>query len=173
MPNALKHAIINPILKKLGLELLKKNFRPVSNLPFLSKLIEKAAAIQLIDHLSANDLMEIFQSAYQTYHSTETALVRVQNDILLELDNQNIVLLILLDLSAALDTINHKILLERLSTRMEIQGTALSWYESYLSNRTHSVKIGAQYSKPKPLKFGVPQGSVMGPILFTLYTSSL
>ena len=173
MPDTLKHAIINPLLKKLGLELLKANFRPVSNLAFLAKLIERAASSQIIDHMTTNDLTEIFQSAYCMYHSTETALVRVQNDILWELDNQNIVLLILLDLSAAFDTIDHAILLNRLSVRFGIKGTALQWFTSYLSNRTQSVKIERKYSSPQPLKFGIPQGSVMGPILFTMYTSPL
>ena len=173
MPDALKHAIVIPLLKKLGLELIKKNYRPVSNLPFVSKLIEKAVALQLIDHLTANQLMEVFQSAYRTGHSTETALIRVQNDILWELDHQNIVLLVLLDLSAAFDTIDHDLLLERLSVRVGIKGTALQWFTSYLSNRTQSVHIGKESSDPQPLQFGVPQGSVLGPILFTLYTSPL
>ena len=83
MPLSLKKAIINPLLKKLGLELMKKNYRPVSNLAFISKLIEKAVAVQLIEHLKINKLYDKFQSAYRTYYSTETALLRVKNDLLL------------------------------------------------------------------------------------------
>ncbi len=98
------------MLKKLGLELINKNYRPVSNLSFLSKLIEKA--LQLVDHLLNNGLMDKFQSAYTDGHSTKTALLRVQNDILMELDKGKVVMLVLLDLSAALDTIDHEILLK-------------------------------------------------------------
>ncbi len=101
MPSSLKNAIINPLLKKLGLELIKKNYRPVSNLAFISKLIEKAVAFQLIEHLKINNLYDKFQSAYRTFYSTETALLRVKNDILNTMDSRNVTMLLLLDLSAA------------------------------------------------------------------------
>jgi hypothetical protein len=97
VPILLKKAIIKPLLKSLGLELEKKKYRPVSNLSFLSKLIEKAVAAQLIDHLKLNGLYDTFQSAYRQYHSTETALLRVKNDIMKEMDKSNVVLLLLLD----------------------------------------------------------------------------
>ncbi len=170
---SLKKAIINPLLKKLGLELMKKNYRPVSNLAFISKLIEKAVALQLIEHLKLNKLYDKFQSAYRTFYSTETALLRVKNDILNAMDNRNVMLLLLLDLSAAFDTIDHSILLKRLSERCGIKGTCLKWFTSYLSDRTQMVKINDSTSDPINVKFGVPQGSVLGPILFTLYTAPL
>ncbi len=173
MPQALKKAIIKPLLKKLGLELEKKNYRPVSNLAFISKLIEKAVAFQLIDHLKLNNLYDKFQSAYRQFHSTETALVRVKNDVLNAMDNQSITLMLLLDLSAAFDTIDHDILLTRLSERCGIRGTAIKWMKSYLTDRTQIVKINNSNSETKPLKYGVPQGSVLGPILFTIYTAPL
>ncbi len=173
MPLSLKKAIINPLLKKLGLELIKKNYRPVSNLAFISKLIEKAVASQLIEHLKLNKLYDKFQSAYRTFYSTETALLRVKNDILNTMDNRNVMLLLLLDLSAAFDTIDHSILLNRLSQRCGIKGTCLKWFTSYLSNRTQMVKINDAISDSINVKFGVPQGSVLGPILFTLYTAPL
>jgi exonuclease III len=112
MPKDLKMAIIKPLLKKLGLELVRQNYRPVSNLAFVGKLIERIVALQIVDHLQANNLMDIFQSAYRKYHSTETALLRVQNDILMHLDNSDTVILILLDLSAAFDTIDPGILIK-------------------------------------------------------------
>ena len=149
MPESLKTAIITPLLKKLDMELIKKNYRPVSNLPFLSKLIEKAVAIQLIDHLVENKLMDTFQSAYRKFHSTETALLRVQNDILMGMDKGKVAMLLLLDMSAAFDTIDHEIMLKRLSERCGIKGTALKWFSSYLSNRYQSVVIGKSQSKPK------------------------
>jgi hypothetical protein len=173
MPKSLKTAIITPLLKKLGLELVKKNYRPVSNLAFLSKLIERTVAMQLVDHLMENDLMDMFQSAYREGHSTETALLRVQNDILMELDRGNVVLLVLLDLSAAFDTIDHEMLLDRLSTRCGIGGTSLKWFHSYLNDRTQKVNIGSSHSTAEPLKYGVPQGSVLGPLLFSIYNSPL
>ncbi len=115
-----KKAIITPLLKKLGLLLINKNYKSVSNVEFLSKRIERTVATQLVNHLSENNLMNIFQSAYQQSYSTDTALLCVQNYILMEIDNGNVVLLVLLDLSAAFDTIYHEILLNRLSTRWGI-----------------------------------------------------
>ena len=173
MPEELKEAIIKPLLKKLGLELIDKNYRPVSNLSFISKLIERAVALQLIEHLKENDLYDEFQSAYRQFHSTETALLRARNDILMEMDEHKVVLLLLLDLSAAFDTIDHDILLNRLKKRCGITGTVLKWFSSYLTNRKQFVRIGESDSEKRELLYGVPQGSVLGPILFCIYMSPL
>lgn len=113
------------------------------------------------------------QSAYKIAHSTESALIKVQNDILLQLDKQRGVILILLDLSAAFDTIDHQILFDRLATRLGITGTALAWFQSYLSQRSSAVFINNTSSSHSSFTCGVPQGSVLGPIIFTLYTSPL
>ena len=118
--DSLKHAIIKPLLKKMGLELIEKNYRPVSNLTYISKLIERAVAQQLLNHLRENNLWDIYQSAYRMFHSTETALLRVRNDILMNMDKRNVIMLVLLALFAAFDTIDHKILLRRLSERCGI-----------------------------------------------------
>ena len=113
------------------------------------------------------------QAAYRAVNSTETALIRVNNDLLNYIDKKHMAALVLLDLSAAFDTIDHSVLLQRLKNKFGFNGTALLWIESYLSNRTQSVKIG-QFSSPKTvLSFGVPQGSVLGPLLFTLYVSPI
>ncbi len=173
VPLSMKHAIIKPLLKKSGLDLIKNNYRPVSNLPYLSKLIERAVAGQLVEHLKINGLMDVYQSAYKMFNSTETALLKVRNDILMEMDKNHTAMLILLDLSAAFDTIDHKILIHRLEKRCGLKGTALAWFISYLKDRTQSVVINNEQSKPTKLKYGVPQGSVLGPILFTIYTSPL
>ena len=173
MPEELKEAIIKPLLKKIGLELIDKNYRPVSNLSFISKLIERAIAVQLIEHLKENNLYDEFQSAYRQFYSTETALLRARNDILMEMDKQKVVLLLLLDLSAAFDTIDHNILLNRLEKRCGVTGTALKWFASYLSKRKQFVRIGDHDSEKKELSYGVPQGSVLGPILFCIYMSPL
>jgi len=116
---------------------------------------------------------ELMQSAYKQFHSTETALTRVQNDILDALDTHGAAVLVLLDLSAAFDTIDHKILLKRLEEEMGVSGAALAWFASYLSGRTQAVLIDGTKSEKLVLDFGVPQGSVFGPYLFVTYTRPL
>ena len=130
-------------------------------------------AKQLQHYLNCNNLFPVFQSAYRQNHSTETALLKVMNDILLNMNNQCVTLLILLDLSAAFDTVNHDTMLRRLEYSFGIQGKALSWFASYLSGRTQRIMINESLSKPFKLECGLPQGSCLGPLLFTLYTSEL
>ena len=174
MPTSMKQALLSPLLKKQTLNFESfSNFRPISNLKFLSKVIEKVAASRLWDHLRTNDLNEIFQSAYKKYHSCKTALVRVQNDILKAIDNNKCVILLLLDLSDAFDTVDHDILLNRLQSNFGIKGKAQAWFRSYLTDRTHFVKIDGSSSSVHPVSYGVPQGSVLGPLLYLLYTSPL
>ena len=121
----------------------------------------------------AHHLDETFQSAYKNFHSTETALVRVQNDILCAIDNNESVILLLLDLSAAFDTVDHSILLSRLRDRFGVNGTAAAWFESYLTSRTQFVRVNDCRSTQRSLERGVPQGSVLGPLLYLLYTSPI
>lgn len=144
----------------------------MSNLSFISKIVEKIVAIRLKSYLEDNFLFEPFQSAYREYHSVETALLKINNDLLKNLDNGKISALILTDLSAAFDTINHDLLLKRLQLRFGITNTALEWFKSYLTGRCQAVKI-AGLGDFRELKWGVPQGSILGPILFTLYTMPL
>ena len=108
-----------------------------------------------------------------SYHSTETALLKVLNDLLLVADRGEAALLALLDQSAAFDTIDHGILLERIQSRFGMDGTALAWLRSYLSNRIQAVSVAGVTSSPQRLHWGVPQGSVLGPILFILYSSPM
>lgn len=174
VPNKFKESLISPLLKKQSLDPeVLNNYRPVSNLPFVSKVLEKVVASQISSYLDTHGLNEIFQSAYKRHHSTETALLRVQNDILKAIDNNCSVILLMLDLSAAFDTVDHAILLHRLQSHFGITGNALKWFESYLSERHQCVYINGTKSSWHDLLFGVPQGSVLGPILFTLYTSPL
>ena len=123
-----KNALVHPLLKKPGLELVNKNFRPISNLQFTSKLTEKAVAIQLQTHMLNNGLFPEMQSAYREHHSTETALLRVKNDILMNMDMGHVTLSVLLDLSAAFDTVDHDILIHRLQSLLGLRGTALQWF---------------------------------------------
>ena len=172
MPDALKIARITPILKKSGADCEQlKNFRPVSNLKFISELMENCVAVRLNQYLNDNCLLEEFQSAYKIAHSTETALLKIQSDILMSLDNGKAVVLVFLDMSAAFDTVNHKILLSRLSDSFGIKGMALKWFNSYLTNRKQFVAINNAVSSVWDQNVGVPQGSVLGPILYVLYTS--
>ena len=173
VPMELKHAVIKPLLKKLDLELMMKNYRPVSNLPFLGKALEAAVIMQFDKHLNENSLADVKQSAYKKYHSTETLLLKIHNDIMSSLDKGEVVMLVLLDLLAAFDTIDHKILLNRLKNKYGIEGTALRWFESYLQHRTQSVLVNDKQSAKKELKYGVPQGSKLGPVLFNAYIAPL
>ena len=129
--------------------------------------------MQFTEFVLRNHLHEKSQSAYKSFHSVETALLWVLNDLLCAMDSHESVLLILLDLSAAFDTVDHCILLERLSNRFGIRGSALAWFKSYLTGRFQTVCIQGKTSTPKALTCGVPQGSVLGPLLFTAYTAPL
>jgi hypothetical protein len=112
----------------------------------------------------------MYQSAYRRQHSTETALLKVQTDILDALDRGSMVVLIMIDLSAAFDTLDHSILLERFSHSFGIRGEALAWIQSYLTNRSQCVAINGSTSSKCQLQFGVPQGSVLGPKEYCMYT---
>lgn len=171
--HAWKEALVLPSLKKPGLDVAFKNFRPVSNLPYISKLSERAAACQLTQYMTDNDLHSVFQSAYKPNHSTETALLKVKNDILMNMNDQHVTLLVLLDLSAAFDTVHHDILIARLKNDLGIEGDALSWLISYLSDRSQRISINGGTSRKFPIVYGVPQGSCLGPLLFTVYTRKL
>ena len=174
-PSTLKSAIVKPLLKKATLDPeIFKNFRPVSNLSFLSKVIEKAIVTQLLKHMEENHLLEMMQSAYRKAHSTETALLRVQNDILKAVDGKKkVVFLVLLDLSAAFDTVDHAILLSFLKSYVGLSGPVLRMLESYLQGRTQCISINNILSTLSELIFGVPQGSVLGPMIFCTYTIPL
>ena len=171
IPKSLKTALIRPLLKKTGLDSdILKNDRPVSNLTFISKVIEKVISGRLNEHLIINSLFDPLQSAYRVKHSTETALIKVQNDILSALDACSSVILLMLDLSAAFDTIDYDILLSRLCNVYCITGNALDWFRSYLTGRIQRVVIEDSVSVDLQLDFGVPQCSVLGSRIYCIYT---
>ena len=121
----------------------------------------------------AHDLFPDLQSAYRRNSSTETALLRVRNDILFNMNHQHVTLLVFLDLSAAFDTIDHLTLLDRLTHKFGIDGVVLEWFRSYLTDRSQQVIIGSDRSRPMDVHYGVPQGSCLGPLLFSIYTSQI
>ena len=120
-----------------------KNYRPVSNLAFVGKLIEKVVQRRLDKHLTVNGLNIPLQSGYKKHHSTETLLIRVVNDILIASDQNKATVVLLLDLSAAFDTVDHKKLLSILENEIGITGLALKWFQSYLGGRCQRVRIGS------------------------------
>ena len=173
-PGVMKNAVVKPTIKKKNADPdILKNYRPVSNLSVLSKLTEKIVLDQLNQHLQSNKLHCPVQSGYRPNHSCETLMVRMTDDILKEIQDDNIVVLVLLDLSAAFDTIDHRILLEKLAKDFGIVGLALDWFSSYLANRYFRVKVDDSVSDFLCLLFGVPQGSLLGPVLFILYIKEL
>ncbi|KAK2898055.1 hypothetical protein Q8A73_014435 [Channa argus] len=172
-PTSFKQALITPLLKKPSLDpSVVENYRPVSLLPFLAKTMERAVFNQLSDFLSKNNLLDVNQSGFKRGHSTETALLTVVEYLRAAKATGQSSVLILLDLSSAFDTVNHQILLSTLSD-LGISGSALDWLCSYLSGRSFKVSWRGHLSNSHSLSTGVPQGSVLGPLLFSIYTSSL
>ena len=145
--------MIIPLLKKPGLESLFKNLRPVSNLAYISKLTERAVFNQIYDHFVRSGLYPQLQYAYRRYHNTEKALVKVTNDIPLNMNSQRVTLLVLLDLRAAFDTVDHAILLKRLTADFGIGGKVLEWFSSYLSGRSQRVLFEGATSDSFDLRF--------------------
>ena len=168
-----KCGLIRPYLKKIGLDINDlSNYCPVTNLTHLSKITERAMLDQLVPFLEEVSVVPRYQSAYRMLHSTETALYKIHDDLVSNTCHGKASILVLLDLSTAFDTMNHQLLPSDFSDS-GVEGTALSLLESYLENREQCVAIGESRSEPTALQYGVPQGSVLGPVLFTVYTGTL
>jgi hypothetical protein len=172
VPPQVKTATVTPLLKKPSLDQENlKNYRPISNLPYVGKLVEKVVVKQLDTHMTENNLHEPLQSAYRAHHSIETALIKVTNDLLTAIDNKMCVYLVLLDLSAAFDTVDHSIFLNRLKEDIGISGDVLRWVLSYFTDRYQEVCVQGISSDKTSLQTGFPQGSIMGPFGFKPYTN--
>ena len=163
---------MKPLLKKTGLDQDNlSNYRPISNLNTISKIIERLFLSRLRIHIAATGNFNSKQSGFRTNHSTETALQSILNDVYRAIDAKKLTLLVALDISAAFDALEHNILLRRLQYTFGISGPALNWIGLYLSGRSQFVKIDNSTSEKFPCMFGVPQGSVLGPFLFALHVS--
>ena len=168
--DGVKFALIKPLLKKMDLDCsMLLSYRPISNLSFISKIIERVVAKQLDEHMLKNNLHVDSQHGYKAGHSTETLLLKFYNDILVAIDKNRGVVVLLVDLSSAFDTVQHKLLLDILKDSLYIRGTALEWFQSFLCGRSQAVIIDGVQSDWLTVSCGVPQGSVLGPILFNIY----
>lgn len=174
--DGLKSAVVIPLIKDIGSHIDKnnqKNYRPVSNLVFVSKLIERVVDIRLENHMISNNLHVNNQYGYKKDHSTEFLLMKIIDKLLMACDQGVASVLLLLDLSAAFDTVDHDKLLTILHEEIGITGTVYQWYRSFLTGRTLKVKVGEAYSEIDELQYGVAQGSVSGPRLFNIYSRGL
>ena len=168
-----KEALVKPLIKKKSLGAQNSNYRPVSNLSFISKILEKVTLDQFNQHCQDNNLVPEYQSAYRKHHSCETSLVKLVDDILWNMEKQLVTAIVILDLSAVFDTVDHNQLLEVLDKTFGITDTARKWYQSYLQPGKFRVAVEDKTSKPRQLDYSVPQGSIQGAFLFVTYASTL
>ena len=167
-----KTAIVCPILKKAGLDLMLPNFQPVSNLSFISKVVEKVVLTQFNKNCITHGLNLDYQSPYRANYSCETTLTKIVNDILWAMEHQRVTSLVAIDLSTAFDMVDHSILL-RVLEKFGVQDTYLAWFRSYLNSRYCMVKIRETFSSKCELNCSVPQESLGGPSLYTVYASTM
>lgn len=173
MPQCWKNSLVVPLIKKSGLDHnCMNNYRPVSQLPFLSKIAERLVSRRLIIFLEQHKIMDNHQFAYRANHSCESALTYVFDYVYDAMNAGKVTVLTLLDLSAAFDSVDHSYMLEVLSN-IGIKDAVLDWFSNYLIGRQQSTIIDATTSASLPVQFGVPQGSVLGPVLFSLYILGL
>ena len=163
-----KTSVVKPLLKKKGLDPQEKNYCSVSNLPFFSKLVEHTTLMQFDKHCREHHLLPDFQSAYRKGYSTKTSLMKMTNDIFGSMERKHVTVVIVLDMLAAFDIIDHDLLLDILCKRFGIAETALQWYQSYLRPQGMKVHINDAYSSIRPLNYSVPQGSASSANLFTI-----
>lgn len=171
IPQIWKQSVVTPLPKNYRPESFSE-IRPINILPTESKLLEKTVAEQLNNHLEKNNILPTIQSGFRSKFSTCTALLKVISDLCKALDDQKLAYLVLLDYSKAFDLLDHDLLLAKMEY-IGVEGTAISWFKSYIKDRQQCVKIEENISTLLTCDKGVPQGSILGPILYTIYTCDL
>ena len=171
VPQSFKHAVVQPLLNKPGLDPgMLANYRPISKLPFFfQKSWKKFSMLSWNPSWMSMMSWRTSSLGFKTQHSMESVLLSVFSDILLAVDSGDYVILDLLDLTVAFDTVDHNILVSQLQHLVGICGSTLDWFRSYLAGRTMCVSLGGSESRSAPLSYGVPHGSILGPLLFSLY----
>ena len=167
-PTSWKHALVVPILKTGDVD-DPNNFRPLSLLPVISKILEKVVTNQLMYFLESSKLLSNTQHGFRPRLSTQTALTVITNKIFNNMDSRKITMLTLCDLSKAFDSVDHEILLKKCSA-LKID---FFWFKSYIENRAQSVRLNNTVSNMMNIAYGVPQGSILGPVLFSIYVNDL
>jgi hypothetical protein len=170
-PEKLKSSRVVPIFKA-GDARSCDNYRPISLVSSLSKILEKIVAVRLTNHLQLNNLLYTHQYGFQRNMSTEHNLVQVVNFISKAINNGKYCIGIFLDLKKAFDVCSHDILLKKL-VKFGIEGNALNWFKSYLSNRCQKVDINGKFSSEALINISVMQGTILGPILFLCYINDI
>ena len=159
--------------KKPSAGLEKTNYRPVNNLGFISKVVEKVTLIQFIKHCDENRLLPTYQSAYRRNHSCETSLLKLVDNILWGMEEQLVTTVVIFDILASFDTIDHDLLLDVLEKKFGVTGNTKQWYHNYIKSRKFRIIIGRDKLEPTQLDYSVPQGSIQDAFLFISYASTL
>ena len=170
-PDDWKCARVTPLFKQ-GEASDLNNYRPISVISVIAKVFERIVYDQSYNFLSNEDIISTHQSGFRSSHSTLTALLEATDNWAFKIDRGNVNAVVFLDLKKAFDTVDHDILLSKMNL-YEIQGIALDWFRSYLTNRTQRCLVNGSLSRICSLECGVPQGTILGPLLFLIYINDL